>query len=365
MDARRVATADGPVRFRLTVWQQLPFYFLWALILTEEAFFTFATHIRLALPVTSVLILPLVFLTRWFGVTLTPDEAIVHNLRRRRIAWRDIQTIQAERLFGNRIVVLYEASGRRTRLRAPLSGFLNWDRRFEEKFDAIGQRWSTHRGEAQVAAGPQNSGRAGWAPPMPFSQPARIRLAAVQIALILMLLGCLLLGSFADIMFRPSGDAVTRPGALLIIVLLVIVGLIVEAMWHLAVNAGLTAKPEGLEVHNLRKRRLDWSEIASFSVKTTWHGTRLVAHEVSGRRTRLSGPRIGILLWDNDFAAKTLAVDAWWRASTGGQAAAPLDLSSMRRPAIWKKIVVGLAALAFGYELFVGSLVTLLLLVAG
>lgn len=93
----------------------------------------------------ALLLLALVIPTR-FGITLTPSAAIVHNLRRRTIPWADIQAIQIEPLLGSRTVVLHEASGRRTRLRAPITGPLSWDRRFEEKFHTIGQWWLAHRG---------------------------------------------------------------------------------------------------------------------------------------------------------------------------------------------------------------------------
>lgn len=85
--------------------------------------------------------------TSWpFGVTLTPSAAIVHNLRRRTIPWSNVQAILIESLFGSRTVVIYEAGGRRTRLRAPITGFLSWDRSFEQKFLIIGRWWLDHRG---------------------------------------------------------------------------------------------------------------------------------------------------------------------------------------------------------------------------
>ncbi|MFI9605395.1 hypothetical protein ACIHCX_37250 [Streptomyces sp. NPDC052043] len=84
--------------------------------------------------------------SRLFGVTLTPSAAIVHNLRRRTIPWSNVQAIQIESLFGSRTVVIYEAGRRRTRLRAPTTAFLSWDRSFEEKFHTIGRWWLDHRG---------------------------------------------------------------------------------------------------------------------------------------------------------------------------------------------------------------------------
>ncbi|WP_245608054.1 hypothetical protein [Streptomyces hokutonensis] len=87
-----------------------------------------------------------ILLPAYFGVTLTESAAVVRNLRRRTIPWADIQSIQIESIMGTRTVVLYEANGRRTRLRSPSTGFLAWDRRFEEKFHVIGQWWLTHRG---------------------------------------------------------------------------------------------------------------------------------------------------------------------------------------------------------------------------
>ncbi|MFJ4829468.1 hypothetical protein ACIP79_06015 [Streptomyces sp. NPDC088747] len=81
-----------------------------------------------------------------FGVTLTPSAAVVHNLRRRTIPWSDVQAIRVEPVLGTSTVVIYEVSGRRTRLRAPTTGFLAWDRGFDEKFDVLGRwRWD-HRG---------------------------------------------------------------------------------------------------------------------------------------------------------------------------------------------------------------------------
>jgi hypothetical protein len=85
------------------------------------------------------------FVSRGFGIVLTPSAAEVHNLRQRTIRWSEIQAIQIEPFLGSRTVVLYEISGRRTRLRAPITGFLAWDRQFEEKFHTIGRWWLAHR----------------------------------------------------------------------------------------------------------------------------------------------------------------------------------------------------------------------------
>lgn len=104
-------------------------------------------------------VLPMVVLALTpFGVTLTPSAAIVHNLRRRTIPWSNVQAIQIESLLGSRTIVIYEGGGRRTRLRAPITGFPIWDRSFEEKFDTIGRWWLDHHS-------------AGWTPVPPPAVP--------------------------------------------------------------------------------------------------------------------------------------------------------------------------------------------------
>ncbi|WP_329042960.1 hypothetical protein OHT61_31755 [Streptomyces sp. NBC_00178] len=92
--------------------------------------------------------LVLVMLIAWhyFGVTLTASKAVVHNVRHRTIQWPDVQAIRVENFQGNHIVVIYEADGRRTRLRTPTTGFLSWDPKFDEKFSTIDQWWQQHRG---------------------------------------------------------------------------------------------------------------------------------------------------------------------------------------------------------------------------
>jgi len=77
-----------------------------------------------------------------FGADLTPEVIDVRNLRRRTIPWRRIQQIRVEPFLFTRTVVLYEYSGRRTRLRAPTTGFLSWDTHFEEKFHIVGRYWT-------------------------------------------------------------------------------------------------------------------------------------------------------------------------------------------------------------------------------
>ncbi|MEV7244105.1 hypothetical protein AB0N92_23060 [Streptomyces sp. NPDC093248] len=112
--------------------------------------------------------------SRLFGVTLTPSAAIVHNLRRRTIPWSSVQAIQIESLLGSRTVVIYEAGGRRTRLRAPITASLNRDRCFEEKFHTIGRWWLDHRGPDWVPVPPAGAWWGG--PPAsngnPYAPPA-------------------------------------------------------------------------------------------------------------------------------------------------------------------------------------------------
>ena len=85
------------------------------------------------------------FLVRWQGATLTPEALRVHNFGSRAIPWRDIQSIAVQPLLGSRTIVVREHSGRRTRLRAPVSGPLYRDPEFDSKFHTIGQWFMARR----------------------------------------------------------------------------------------------------------------------------------------------------------------------------------------------------------------------------
>ena len=108
------------------------------------------------------------------GITLTPSAAVVHNLRKRIIPWSDVQGVHTESSLGQRTVVIYEATGRRTRLRAPVTGVLSRDRRFEEKFHAIERWWLAHRGPDWTPVPPPQTRRDGQSTcnGNPFAPPA-------------------------------------------------------------------------------------------------------------------------------------------------------------------------------------------------
>jgi hypothetical protein len=79
------------------------------------------------------------------SLVLTPWTAEVTRLNQRIVWWPDVREIRVERRGLVRVVTLYEYNGRRTRLRAPITGFLMWDRDFEQKYHAIGHWWLEHR----------------------------------------------------------------------------------------------------------------------------------------------------------------------------------------------------------------------------
>ena len=157
------------IRFRLTLWQQSVPYspillggvveLILHLMLppTPAAYaLTPAEHHQvvlfnaIAIPIAVVLMIVVVVQSRWFGVTLTPTAARVHNLRRRTVLWSDVRAVTTQTVLFSRVVVLHEEN-RTTRLRAPLTGFLMWDRRFEEKYHTIGQWWLDHRSPTDAA----------------------------------------------------------------------------------------------------------------------------------------------------------------------------------------------------------------------
>ena len=163
VQVRHSAPATEQVRYRLVPWQlAMPFtvivlaacgqVFLWltpsqpagaAAPTAADSLHSDVIHAVLY-AMGAVLVLIVLLGTRWFGITLTPTEVRVHNLRRRVIRWSDVRAVEAETSFGTWSIVLYEAN-RRTRLRAPITGILMWDRGFEAKYHAIEQWWLTHR----------------------------------------------------------------------------------------------------------------------------------------------------------------------------------------------------------------------------
>lgn len=87
-------------------------------------------------------------LFRWQGVTLAPDALHVHNLQARTIRWVDIASVSTDRMLGTTYVIVWEASGRSTRLRAPTTGLLAWDRDFQAKYQTITAWHQALRGSA-------------------------------------------------------------------------------------------------------------------------------------------------------------------------------------------------------------------------
>jgi hypothetical protein len=163
--------APEEIRFRLGIRQRMPPGILIAACMgfdavlrsvtddRQPAFDAWFTAVWVVLVVLSVTVSP-------FGITLTPSTARVRNLRRRIIPWASVQNVCVEPVMGGRVIVLYEADGRRTQLRAPITGFLQRDRRFEEKFHVIGQWWQTHRGTDWVPL-PHPGAIPLWALPTP------------------------------------------------------------------------------------------------------------------------------------------------------------------------------------------------------
>ena len=107
----------------------------------EQAFLSVATF-----AVTWSALSALLF--RWQGVTLAPDALQVHNLQARTIRWVDIASVSTDRMLGTTYVIVWEASGRSTRLRAPTTGLLAWDRDFQAKYQTITAWHQALRGSA-------------------------------------------------------------------------------------------------------------------------------------------------------------------------------------------------------------------------
>ncbi|MDX6355500.1 MAG: hypothetical protein QOF98_2403, partial [Streptomyces sp.] len=136
-----------------------------------------------ALPV--VLLLSAYMQGWWVGITLTPREAVVRNLRRRTIAWTGVAAVEVEAFGGGgRRVVLYETEGRRTPLRMPSTAFLAGDRKFDAKAAAVRDWWLAHGGADHEAV--ESGGTARVREPLP--DRLRLRPAAIQVLVVAMLI---------------------------------------------------------------------------------------------------------------------------------------------------------------------------------
>ena len=60
----------------------------------------------------------------------------------------DIASVSTDRMLGTTYVIVWDASGRSTRLRAPMTGLLAWDRDFEAKYQTITAWHQALRGSA-------------------------------------------------------------------------------------------------------------------------------------------------------------------------------------------------------------------------
>jgi hypothetical protein len=374
----------GRVRYRASWQQSLPLgLVLGAAVLMQVSNPLLWAHQRPGLPGLPLqwrvlaMVLPLFItlelwvLSRYVGVTLTPEAVVVHNLRRRTIPWTSVAEVAVEPFAGGRRVVLYETDGRRTPLRMPSSGFLSRDRRFDDKAATIRSWWLAHGGAAQAEDTTGELGAWGHThgrlPERLSMRPAPSR--SVPTALLLGWLAAdAVMAGFAE---GPGGDHPTLLGGTL--GALVAVSLLLGAGF-LSLGRGVILTADDLVIRGLRPRTVPWDEIQGIAVERHRGGRRLVILEADGRRTPLPVPRVGRVLWDSEFEAKIQTLRHWWRThaeigTAPTQAALqPSDqppLPPYRGPRLWQKGVWALACIVLGYEILVSVLLGALFLTAG
>lgn len=95
---------------------------------------------------------------RKVGVDLTPEFADLRGIRRRQVAWGDVQAVVKHTRLGTWDVRLILVSGKTEDLRAPTT---RWDvgaAQYEQDFHRIVAWWRDHRGES-------------WRPVLPEAPP--------------------------------------------------------------------------------------------------------------------------------------------------------------------------------------------------
>ncbi|MET8410595.1 hypothetical protein ABZV34_21265 [Streptomyces sp. NPDC005195] len=93
--------------------------------------------------------------------------------------------------------------------------------------------------------------------------------------------------------------------------------LITLELWVLSHYVGVTLTPEGVVVHNLRRRTIPWTGVAEVAVEPVTGGRRVVLYETDGRRTPLRMPSSGFLSRDRRFDDKVATIRSWWLANGG------------------------------------------------
>ncbi|MET7987697.1 hypothetical protein [Streptomyces sp. NPDC005281] len=374
----------GRVRYRATWQQALPLSLsLGAVVLMQLSNPLLWEHQRpglpglpfesrpLALVLPFFILLELWVLSRHVGVTLTPDAAVVHNLRRRTIPWTNMADVAVEPFFGGRRVVFYETDGRRTPLRIPNTAFLSRDRRFDEKVATIRGWWLANGGTAQVEDTAGDFGAWGQTyGPLPERldmRPAPSRSAPTVLLFCWLAIDAVMAG-FAGGLDADHPTVLGRAlGGLVAIALL-------SGAGFLTFGRGLTLTADHLVIRGLRSRTVLWDEIQGIVVEPHRGGRRLVVIEASGGRTPLPVPRVGRLLWDSEFEAKTQTLRHWWRthaetsADPSEAALQPPDGATLlpySGPRMWQKGVLALACVLLGYQIFLSVLVGGLVITLG
>jgi hypothetical protein len=379
-EQRQPSEGEARVRYRAT-WPQrlatavpllffMPFMYLHLFLWNRSPGFPGPPlWMRVEFWVLPVLIVPSVWMQGWWaGVTLTPQVAAVHRLRRRDIPWTRVAAVEAERFgAGARRVVLYETDGRRTPLRIPSTAFLAWDRQFDAKAAAIRDWWLTHGGADHEPLDSAGSTRA----PEPLPDRLCLRPTAVQAVPVAMLITLLAMeATAAGFTGGPGTDHATATsralGSLAAILLLFTAG-------QLCLRSGATLTPGHLRIDGLRHRTLAWSEVQTITVEPRRGGRRVVVTDLHGRRTFLAAPRLGFLLWDHDFGLRVGMLHRFWHTHRGadwtpgmtaeqapGQVLAPYS-----GPRVWQRVVVGLVCAVLGWMVFLWVLVGGLMLTLG
>lgn len=97
------------------------------------------------------LVLPFVlaFWVRSVGVYLTPEAAVIHGRRRRRVPWLQVQSVVSHvNSNGTSAVQLILGNGEPVTLPFPKTPYRKGDATYERNFQSIDQWWLAHRGES-------------------------------------------------------------------------------------------------------------------------------------------------------------------------------------------------------------------------